>query len=576
MLDQNPYLREQYGEELKFLEKPNSGIFGPTDLSQEVTTEHLAVAVFSDALDSPTSPITSPTSEGMETSEDESEATSASESTPTSSSDDEYLLVGKGKRKKGKSSGSANKAKKPVVARATPPPSEAPQASRPSSQASLSGSPQQPSRPVSPMTVATTAEATPADATPATPLNKSRPPPPLFIHDKAKWTEISKLCDEHKIRFTNARAVQQGIKVTLQSATDYRELNRILRLKNYFFHTYSLQEDKPIRVVIKNVPVEINTAEILSDLESQNIPVAEVHRMHRKGGQSFNMILVVCHPTEGHHPIFKIRTICGLSGLTVERPHRGGAISQCHRCQLYGHAQRFCHGKPRCVKCLGDHGTLECPRPKDRTLCTEPPSCVLCGESGHPANYRGCPKAPKSSAPKLAKRATDRQKRECPTLSGSLPQTLSPQRPSPWNALNHMAHFPAMRSPQKPTSSAIPPLMAKTVSPPAPPRPIVKAAAPSAPRPLAKAQAPRAPVAFTFAAPPPPLARRPFPPQQVLDPFDPFRVITSTFGVFHSPRAKEMTHAIIECKGDFFALAQIFQTYSDVTQALQNLPHYNP
>lgn len=164
---------------------------------------------------------------------------------------------------------------------------------------------------------------------------------------------------------------------------------------------------------MRNMPHEIDTEDIFCDLKKkQIISVDAVYHIHRRGGAPCNMVLVVCSPVEDNfHPIFEVARICSLK---IERPHRNGIVGQCHRCQLYGQSQRNCHGKPLCVKFLGDHGTQDCSRPKDRKLCVDPPSCVLCGESGHPTNYRGCPKAPKSSTPKLAKRENARQQRKAP------------------------------------------------------------------------------------------------------------------------------------------------------------------
>ncbi|KAL0852945.1 hypothetical protein ABMA27_012738 [Loxostege sticticalis] len=91
--------------------------------------------------------------------------------------------------------------------------------------------------------------------------------------------------------------------------------------------------------------------------------------------------------------VFNIKAVCSISGLRVEPPRKRGTPGQCHRCQLYGHSARNCRARPRCVKCLGDHGTADCAR--YRATASEPPSCVLCDSAGHPANYRGCPRAPR-------------------------------------------------------------------------------------------------------------------------------------------------------------------------------------
>ena len=330
-------------------------------------------------------------------------------------------------------------------------------------------------------------------------------------------------------------------------------------MRNISFHTYTLAEERPTRVVIRRVPKEIPTSDILDDLKSQNIPVSEVHRMHRsRGGPAYDMVLVVCEPTEGRHPIFQIQAVCNLSGISIEKPNKTGVVGQCHRCQLYGHSQRNCFATPRCVKCLGDHGTSECTRPKDRTLCLEPPSCVLCGQTGHPANYRGCPMAPKSSSPKLAKRANARQQRESPTVaipSSKLPDRLSPQRPCPWNPLSQHQTPPSLvptsSAPKAPSAPAPKPLSPPAVSAPVPNRaPAPKAATPPAPI-AAYSQQSAGPITADLTI------------------SDPYKVIASTYCIFNTVRAHKMAAEIAACKGDPFTLLAIYEAYPEITQALK-------
>ncbi|KAJ8715737.1 hypothetical protein PYW07_010219 [Mythimna separata] len=241
-----------------------------------------------------------------------------------SSSEEEFQLVEGRKRKAGKAK--ATMAKKPVAP--APSPSPVPQPSR----ASPSPRPGSPSPPTAP-----TAQA-----------KKQRPPPPIYIQDKGKWTDVSKMCMDRKIHYTNARSCQQGIKVQVPTATDYRDLTRSLRERNVPFHTYALPEDTPTRVVIKRVAKEIATSDVKADLISQDIPVQAVHRLHRARGHiEYDMVLVVCDPSPGHHPIFKIRSVCSLTGISIEKPYKPHLVGQCHNCQLYGHAARNCFATPR-------------------------------------------------------------------------------------------------------------------------------------------------------------------------------------------------------------------------------------
>ncbi|XP_026746834.1 vegetative cell wall protein gp1-like [Trichoplusia ni] len=241
--------------------------------------------------------------------------------------------------------------------------------------------------------------------------------------------------------------------------------------------------------------------------------------MHRaKGLTPFEMVLAVIPRSADTKAIFQIKTVCHLSGITVEAPHKRGPPGQCHNCQLYGHASKYCKARARCVKCLGDHATASCPRPKVPLPDSEPPSCVLCGEQGHPANYRGCPKAPKSR-PSQPSKPNKGQKRASTRPSAPAPPTaqtsLRPQRPSFWDKLGDPSAFPPLAPqaskapsapripslmglqipPHAPQASVVPPLLGLNIPPPAsqPQR------APSAPRPTPPATQPTSEMKLTRA-----------------------------------------------------------------------------
>ncbi|KAA5635062.1 hypothetical protein F3G63_34165 [Pseudomonas aeruginosa] len=250
------------------------------------------------------------------------------------------------------------------------------------------------------------------------PAPKAAAPPPLILQEKTAWNRVSQALQANKINYTHARNVAHGIQIKVATPGDHRALSAYLRKENIGFHTYALQEDRELRVVIRGVPKELDIDYIKEDLTAQSLPLVSVHRMHSgRGKQPYNMILVALEPTpEAKKKIACLTTICGLSGISIEAPHKRGTPGQCYRCQLYGHSARNCHARPRCVKCLGDHATIDCVR--DRETATEPPSCVLCLKQGHPANYRGCPRAPRKRSTLPAPRTVG-------------PKTSAPSVPKP-------------------------------------------------------------------------------------------------------------------------------------------------
>ncbi|GBP89455.1 Probable RNA-directed DNA polymerase from transposon BS [Eumeta japonica] len=200
-------------------------------------------------------------------------------------------------------------------------------------------------------------------------------------------------CTRLRINYTKAvRVADDNIKITVPDVETFRKLNKYLIENNIQFHTYALDEERKLKVVIRGIPNDIETDDIKSDLYNQGYPVYAVHRIYRRDGSSTGLVLVVLTKSDEARAISRDLTkVCGLSGIRVENPHKKGSPGQCHRCQRYGHASANCHAQPRCVKCLVPHWTKECPLTKESA---EKPSCVNCG-ANHTANYKGCPKAPK-------------------------------------------------------------------------------------------------------------------------------------------------------------------------------------
>lgn len=304
------------------------------------------------------------------------------------------------------------------------------------------------------------------DSSAASTGKKGKPPPPVVIRDPKHWESVSRALNEQRVNYTRAQSKHDGVHVNVPTMPDYQALTRILNARNYPWHSFALPEDKKLRVVIKSIPTDTSTEYVKETLLAQSVPVLEVHRMYGKGKRQFNMVLCIIENTPEGKGIFKVKHVAGLTSFKVEAPHKRGMAGQCHNCQQYGHSARNCHAHPACVKCLEPHGTKDCTRVK--TVETESQvACVLCGQTGHPANWRGCTKAPK--------------KRNAWGKSRSQPAPVRSQAPPP--LLSSQAAFPPLRQSQSgpcpPPAPAptrdIPPL----IPPPRPsPRPLMSHASP--------------------------------------------------------------------------------------------------
>jgi hypothetical protein len=102
------------------------------------------------------------------------------------------------------------------------------------------------------------------------------------------------------------------------------------------------------------------------------------------------LFLITLPRTAKSQEIFKLQYFCHIS-IRVEAYRAQSGLTQCHKCQQFGHVWANCRQPPRCMWFAGGHLHRECPE-KENTSST--PVCCNCqlveGEKPHPANYRGC------------------------------------------------------------------------------------------------------------------------------------------------------------------------------------------
>lgn len=139
-------------------------------------------------------------------------------------------------------------------------------------------------------------------------------------------------------------------------------------------------------------------------------------------------------------------------------------LPQCFKCQRYGHSQNNCNMVRRCVRCGGGHDKDDCLLPKpefdpqtNQQLEHTIPTCVNCGQKGHPASFR-CSKykelvkrAKEVKANQAALQATKKTAYQNYVQSGiSFADRIRPSKTSPPTPAPR-----APRGPPKPTPTPI-------------------------------------------------------------------------------------------------------------------------
>ncbi|GBP60377.1 hypothetical protein EVAR_91413_1 [Eumeta japonica] len=201
----------------------------------------------------------------------------------------------------------------------------------------------------------------------------------------------------------------KGPKLQPTAIPDFRNLSALLATLKVAYHTYSLKEEREVRVVLRGVPKKLSIEKVEEVLIIQDLPVQSVLRITNRTRELLDLVLVTANTA---------------------------FIDNTTKLMFYNFKTRA-----RCVKCLDDHGTTACTRKKDTD---GPPAWVLRKSVGHTANYLSCSRAPK-------RKPTLNNNKKAPP-----PVQTAPHRAPARAGTENLSYAKAMAGPHKdpPTNSA--------------------------------------------------------------------------------------------------------------------------
>lgn len=225
------------------------------------------------------------------------------------------------------------------------------------------------------------------------PSNQGNPQPaqiaPIFLKEKDKWNHASQLIKNEKINTTKCKLVATGIQIDPATEEDYRKLNKLFEREKLQYYTYQLRSEKNLKIVLRGIPQEFTEEDVRKDLEKRGYPVEKTVRMNGKDGKPAPLVLIEIKRM--YKSIYDLKECCELAVTAEPLKIRDGVI-QCHKCQMFGHAQKNCHIDFKCMKCGQNHSTHLCEKSP-----TIPPKCANCGGE-HLSTHLKCPKNPNNPA----------------------------------------------------------------------------------------------------------------------------------------------------------------------------------
>ncbi|GJQ83750.1 hypothetical protein Trydic_g6782 [Trypoxylus dichotomus] len=215
--------------------------------------------------------------------------------------------------------------------------------------------------------------------------------------------EIIRKEPANNIQLRSCKDTQDGIKLFPETAADFRRLRNLLDGKKVQYHTFSLKEDKQLKVVLGGIPKEIPVEEVENELIQRGFPVSSATRVKRFK-EELPLILVNAEKSSEGKKFFDMTDVAGIN-ISAEPKRKSTAATQCFRCQKFGHIQFRCTVAFKCLRCAEQHATYECPHkdPPQRTKCAN------CGENHHAAS-KTCAQYPEEKKRPKRLRKSNRRK----------------------------------------------------------------------------------------------------------------------------------------------------------------------
>jgi hypothetical protein len=145
-------------------------------------------------------------------------------------------------------------------------------------------------------------------------------------------------------------------------------------------------------VVFRDVPIEEinprtdNLDEIANEIGNRNgLKIAKLRTLQAPSKlnpmATRNSYVALTHDVEAADKVLKKGIIVNCQLFTTEKYTPQYQLTQCYKCQRYGHKAGHCRGKEKCARCGDDHATKDCQ--------TDAYKCANCGDN-HPAWHPDC------------------------------------------------------------------------------------------------------------------------------------------------------------------------------------------
>ncbi|XP_050309963.1 uncharacterized protein LOC126745943 [Anthonomus grandis grandis] len=161
--------------------------------------------------------------------------------------------------------------------------------------------------------------------------------PKVVIRDTSNWAAKYKMIAENKINLLKTQKDRLGLALFPKTPQDHRALTGLLRERGVEFHSFFLEEDRKLNVILRGLDRNFNLKEVEEELRSMGFEPEELGWFNTGPGQKRPTDIIRFLVPKEQDNIFKIENILKIK-VRVERLKTYKIdnirqIGQCHRCQ---------------------------------------------------------------------------------------------------------------------------------------------------------------------------------------------------------------------------------------------------
>lgn len=161
----------------------------------------------------------------------------------------------------------------------------------------------------------------------------------------------------------NIRNTSTGYYIFVNTVEDYKKIKESFGVAQIEHFSHDLPEDRISKVILKGLD-RIEPETLKEHLAALDLEPADVKIITPKKSTHSNNVIYLLYYKQGSVDMKKLYGTKAINHTIVRwEPYRNNrtSLTQCRRCQRFGHGTRNCQMSPRCQLCAGNHSSEYCP-----------------------------------------------------------------------------------------------------------------------------------------------------------------------------------------------------------------------